>query len=55
MADTEDAEIDPIIKIEGFNMQKTTKVKYNVGNEITYWGEHFFFSKTFKERAELED
>ena len=51
----EEAEIDPIIKIEGFGLKKTTKVKSNVGNEDTYWGEHFFFEKIFTERSNLED
>ena len=55
LADTEDAEIDPIIKLEGFEIQRTSKVKYNVGNETNYWGDHYFFDRTFQERTVLED
>lgn len=51
-----DAGLDAIIKIRAFGEDKYTKIKKDIGEGIkSFWGEHFFFQKTFTDRTELEN
>ena len=56
LVNNSDAGLDAIIKLEAFGESKYTKVKKDIGEGITsFWGEHFFFQKTFTDRNELEN
>lgn len=52
----DDGDFDGILKVKAFGQSKFSKVIPRVsGNDVTYWGEHFFFEKTFTSREELEE
>lgn len=51
----EDELVDPILKVQAFGTTQHSKVKYNVGTEKQYWGQHFFFNKKFEEKSVLDD
>jgi len=39
--------INPIIQLEAFGKKRLSKVKANVGTGANFWGDHFFFEKSF--------
>ena len=42
------AALDPLIKLKAFDSVKYSKPKNKVGSGSTYWGEHYFFNKSFQ-------
>ena len=39
--------INPVIQIEAFGKKRVSKAKENIGTGATFWGDHFFFEKSF--------
>ena len=46
--------MDPLIKMQAFDISKHSKKKENRGSGMIYWGEHYFFTKDFSESSSFE-
>lgn len=45
----------PIIKVKVLDQMKYSRLKENIGNGKTYWGEHFFINKVIEDKSEIEN